>query len=103
MSDAVFLTLLWNDVSHTVHSEPELNHRYADLCLLLRPDARASRLVDLLQALVQSPTTWAPMVGSAVALLAAVEGPGDLPGPVAGNCTQIGAQGLRRSTLSAYL
>ncbi len=44
----VFLTLLWNDVSYITHSEPELDHRYADLCLLLRPDARASSLWDLL-------------------------------------------------------
>ena len=44
----VFLTLLWNDVSYTVLSEPELGHRYADLCLLRRPDARASSLKDLL-------------------------------------------------------
>ena len=29
-------------------SEPELEHRYADLCLLRRPDARASSLWDLL-------------------------------------------------------
>ena len=44
----VFLTLLWNDVSYITHSEPELDHRYADLCLLRRPDARASSLWDLL-------------------------------------------------------
>ncbi len=44
----VFLTLLWNDVSYVTHSEPELEHRYADLCLLRRPDARASSLWDLL-------------------------------------------------------
>ena len=44
----VFLTLLWNDVSYITHSEPELEHRYADLCLLRRPDARASSLWDLL-------------------------------------------------------
>jgi hypothetical protein len=44
----VFLTLLWNDISHLVWSEPELDHRYADLCLLRRPDKRAMSLVDLL-------------------------------------------------------
>ncbi len=44
----VFLTLLWNDTSYMTHSEPELDHRYADLCLLRRPDARASSLWDLL-------------------------------------------------------
>ncbi len=44
----VFLTLLWNDTSYITHSEPELDHRYADLCLLRRPDARASSLWDLL-------------------------------------------------------
>ncbi len=44
----VFLTLLWNEISYITHSEPELDHGYADLCLLRRPDARASRLSDLL-------------------------------------------------------
>ncbi len=44
----VFLVLLWNDVSYIIHSEPELEHRYADLCLLRRPDARTSSLWDLL-------------------------------------------------------
>ena len=44
----IFLILLWNDVSYITHSEPELDHRYADLCLLRRPDARASSLWDLL-------------------------------------------------------
>jgi len=44
----LFLTLLWNETSYITHSEPELDHRYADLCLLLRPDARTASLWDLL-------------------------------------------------------
>ncbi len=44
----LFLSLLWNDRSYITHSEPELDHRYADLCLLRRPDARTSSLWDLL-------------------------------------------------------
>ncbi len=44
----VFLTLLWNDAAYITHSEPELDHRFADLCLLRRPDARTSSLWDLL-------------------------------------------------------
>ena len=44
----LFLTLLWNPASYITFSEPELEHRYADLCLLRRPDARASSLWDLL-------------------------------------------------------
>ncbi|MCP4589539.1 MAG: AAA family ATPase, partial [bacterium] len=44
----VFLTLLWNDAAYISHSEPEVDHGYADLCLLRRPDARASGLWDLL-------------------------------------------------------
>ena len=44
----MFLTLLWNGASYVTHSEPELEHRYADLCLLRRPDARTSSLWDLL-------------------------------------------------------
>ena len=44
----VFLTLLWNEAAYITHSEPELDHLYADLCLLRRPDARSSALWDLL-------------------------------------------------------
>ena len=44
----LFLTLLWNDRSYITHSEPEVDHRYADLCLLRRPDARTAGLWDLL-------------------------------------------------------
>ncbi len=44
----IFLSLLWNAPSYITYSEPELEHRYADLCLLRRPDARASSLCDLL-------------------------------------------------------
>ncbi len=44
----VFLTLLWNEAAYITHSEPEVDHRYADLCLLRRPDARTSSLWDLL-------------------------------------------------------
>ncbi|MCP4900534.1 MAG: AAA family ATPase, partial [bacterium] len=44
----IFLSLLWNAPSYITHSEPELEHRYADLCLLRRPDARESSLCDLL-------------------------------------------------------
>lgn len=44
----IFLTLLWNPTSYITDSEPELEHRYADLCLLRRPDAQTSSLYDLL-------------------------------------------------------
>jgi hypothetical protein len=44
----VFLTLLWNEAAYVTYSEPEVEHRYADLCLLRRPDARTSSLWDLL-------------------------------------------------------
>ncbi len=44
----LFLTLLWNEAAYITHSEPELDHRYADLCMLRRPDARTSSLWDLL-------------------------------------------------------
>ncbi|MCP4657977.1 MAG: AAA family ATPase [bacterium] len=43
----LFLSLLWKPSSYITFSEPELEHRYADLCLLRRPDA-ASSLCDLL-------------------------------------------------------
>ena len=44
----IFLSLLWNARSYITHSEPEVDHLYADLCLLRRPDALASSLWDLL-------------------------------------------------------
>lgn len=44
----LFMTILWNEPVYIVHSEPELDHRYADLCLLRRPDSRNSLLWDLL-------------------------------------------------------
>jgi len=43
----VFLTLLFNDVTHLVVSEPELGRGYADLCLLRRFDRRLAALYDL--------------------------------------------------------
>ena len=48
MVKTLFLTLLRNERSYLIHSEPELAHRYPDLCLLRRPDSRASSLWDLL-------------------------------------------------------
>ncbi len=62
----IFLTLLWNDVSHIVHSEPELDRRYADLCLLRRADARASSLWDLLIEFKRLPLKKLGMSGEQV-------------------------------------
>ncbi len=44
----VFLTLLWNESTHLLLSEPELDRGYADLCLLRRPDRRVGDTYDLL-------------------------------------------------------
>jgi hypothetical protein len=44
----VFLTLLWNESTHLLLSEPELDRGYADLCLLRRPDHRVRDTYDLL-------------------------------------------------------
>jgi len=44
----IFLTLLWNQASYLAHSEPEVEHRYVDLCFLRRPERRDSSLRDLL-------------------------------------------------------
>jgi len=43
-----FTALLFNDVNYAIYSEPELSRGYADLCLILRPDARPYQLHDLL-------------------------------------------------------
>ena len=70
----VFLTLLWNDTSYITHSEPELDHRYAaDLCLLRRPDARASSLWDLLFEFKRLPLQELGMSGQEVKAAARAE------------------------------
>jgi len=43
-----FLTLLYNDLLFIMDSEPELDRRYADLTMIIRPDKRHGRLVDVL-------------------------------------------------------
>ncbi|NJL28207.1 MAG: AAA family ATPase [Thermoanaerobaculia bacterium] len=45
---AAFLALLFDDTRYAVFSELELARGHADLCLLLRPDARAAGAFDLL-------------------------------------------------------
>ena len=45
---AVFTTLLCDDINYALFSEPELSKGFADLCLILRPDARNTALFDLL-------------------------------------------------------
>ena len=45
---ALFLSLLYNDLAYLVDSEPELDRRYADLLMLLRPDYRRYQLFDIL-------------------------------------------------------
>jgi hypothetical protein len=45
---AVFTTLLCDDINYALFSEPELSKGFADLCLILRPDARNNPLFDLL-------------------------------------------------------
>ncbi len=43
-----FTTLLFNDITYALLSEPELSRGYADLCLIIRPDARKYQLSDML-------------------------------------------------------
>ena len=45
---ALFLSLLYNDLLYVTDSEPELERRYADLLMLLRPTQRIYQLFDLL-------------------------------------------------------
>jgi hypothetical protein len=45
---AALLTLLFDDTRYAVYSELEAAHGFADLCLLVRPDARGGDLHDLL-------------------------------------------------------
>lgn len=44
----MFMTLLFDDNLYMMVSEIELNHRYADLAMILRPDKRKYQALDLL-------------------------------------------------------
>ena len=43
-----FLTLLYNDILYIMDSEPEINRRYADLTMIIRPDKRHFTILDVL-------------------------------------------------------
>jgi len=43
-----FLTLLYNDLVFIMDSEPELDRRYADLVMIIRPDKRHAKVFDIL-------------------------------------------------------
>jgi hypothetical protein len=44
----VFLTLLFNDLLYLMDSERAVGRRYADLCMIARPEARQYRIFDFL-------------------------------------------------------
>ena len=48
MIKIAFLTLLFNDHLYLIVSETEVDHRYADLSLIVRPDMRRFEALDLL-------------------------------------------------------
>jgi hypothetical protein len=43
-----FLALLYNDILYIMDSEPELERRYADLTMIIRPDMRHGKILDVL-------------------------------------------------------
>ena len=43
-----FLTLLYNDILYIMDSEIEINRRYADLTMIIRPDKRHGKIFDVL-------------------------------------------------------
>ena len=45
---ALFLSILFDDTRYAVFSELELDHRYADLCLLVRSEMRQYGFFDVL-------------------------------------------------------
>ncbi len=45
---SLFLSILFEDTYYQIFSEPELDKRYADLCLLVRPQMRRYGFFDLL-------------------------------------------------------
>jgi len=43
-----FLTLLYNDIMYIMDSEPEIDRKYADLTMIIRPDKRHFTIFDVL-------------------------------------------------------
>lgn len=43
-----FLTLLYNDLIYIMDSEPSIDRRYADLTMIIRPDKRHGKILDVL-------------------------------------------------------
>ena len=43
-----FLTLLYNDILYIMDSEPETGRGYADLTMIIRPDKRQYKILDIL-------------------------------------------------------
>jgi hypothetical protein len=43
-----FLTLLYNDIIYIMDSETEIDRRYADLVMIIRPDKRYGKVFDVL-------------------------------------------------------
>jgi len=43
-----FLTLLYNDILYVMDSEPEIDRKYADLTMIIRPDKRHFEIFDVL-------------------------------------------------------
>ncbi len=43
-----FLTLLYNDILYVMDSESEIDRRYADLTMIIRPDMRKYKILDIL-------------------------------------------------------
>ncbi|MDL1967838.1 MAG: PD-(D/E)XK nuclease domain-containing protein [Deltaproteobacteria bacterium] len=43
-----FLTLLYNDIIYIMNSENEIDCRYADLTMIIRPDKRYGKVFDVL-------------------------------------------------------
>ena len=43
-----FLTLLYNDIIYIMDSEKEIDRRYADLTMIIRPDKRYGKVFDVL-------------------------------------------------------
>ncbi|MEM7533652.1 MAG: hypothetical protein AAF639_15820 [Chloroflexota bacterium] len=45
---SIFIAMLYHNSQYIMHSEPELNRRYGDLVMLLRPNMQKSGLFNLL-------------------------------------------------------
>lgn len=98
----VFLTLLFNDLYYIIDSEPSLDRGYADLIMILRPDMRQSRLLDILIEFKYVSLKDAKLSGEAIRQLSMDELKGFAPVQQKLREAQAKLNGYRQTLASTY-